>query len=713
MLIKNISIKNFRVYKDLFTLTFDNQNKENIHIISGENGFGKTTFLLALMWCLYGKQLPNVDDSLKSNIHKSGGYKQFLLNSLNSYQKNHLKKISTDKERKEIKKNGYSKNNTNLKKHSIFSIEMVFEKVVIPSILCDTVSIIRQFDCITEKENIQVLIDGKENELCKEIGHNIFINDFILNHEIARFFFFDSEKIISIAEISSETEKRKLNSAYNQVLGVKKYEELRDNLLKLRLRFRQKSNDVTGKKKLRNMISEKDNITKQINDINESISIHTNTINKIQEETNALLIELTKEGSPTSHEDFNRQKRLLEVLHEKDILLKSKFTDVLEMAPLAIVGDLLNKTLVQAKKEKENNDNTRLHNNQIDLITKIHKDLNNDIVNNDNINLDLEQIKYLKTRIWHILKTYIPDNKNCKNTDKNLLYLSKDQYLELSSIIDNIKGTFKIQFQYICDDYVKNKQIKNRTSRRISQEKLLSNNIAIQNLRNKKISMLNKQEKINKEITSLTINKGKLLRDLDKLKLSINKLSKTVSIDGMDSLKDKIAARLISNLENFLYELKNARKHSLEQRIKNTLNTLMHKKDFVKKVSIDINNDLIDIVLYDKNNQEIKTEVLSKGEQQLFATAILKSLVDESKISFPIFIDSPLQKFDKRHSETIINNFYPVISKQVVLFPLLHKELTLQEYDIMKPYINSTFKIFNNKGNSRIMEISKDKLFNN
>ena len=84
----------------------------------------------------------------------------------------------------------------------------------------------------------------------------------------------------------------------------------------------------------------------------------------------------------------------------------------------------------------------------------------------------------------------------------------------------------------------------------------------------------------------------------------------------------------------------------------------------------------INIRILNSKGEEIPKESLSMGEKQLYATALLKALVDESGIKFPVFIDSPLQKFDKYHSKNIIKEFYPAISEQVVLFPLLEKELS-------------------------------------
>ena len=154
-----------------------------------------------------------------------------------------------------------------------------------------------------------------------------------------------------------------------------------------------------------------------------------------------------------------------------------------------------------------------------------------------------------------------------------------------------------------------------------------------------------------------------------------------------------------------LLSLKQEKKYSLERRIKSVLNSLMHKEDFIGRVEVVINGEDMDIELYTTDDTHISKDSLSKGEQQLYATSILKALVDESGIQFPVFIDSPLQKFDKSHAAKIITEFYPKISKQVILFPLLYKELTLEEFDIMKPLINATYLIENNTTHSYFTQV--------
>ena len=142
------------------------------------------------------------------------------------------------------------------------------------------------------------------------------------------------------------------------------------------------------------------------------------------------------------------------------------------------------------------------------------------------------------------------------------------------------------------------------------------------------------------------------------------------------------------------------------------LNKLMHKNNFVSKVNVRIEDEVMDIDLIDQYDQIIDKDTLSKGEQQLYATALLKALVDQSGIDFPVFIDSPLQKFDKEHSSNVIQQFYPSISDQVVLFPLLEKELTKSEYELLKPHLGGVYLIENQSQGSSISKYPINELFN-
>ena len=166
MIIKNIKISNFRSYYGITNIDFNVNPKKNITLISGKNGFGKTSFLTALIWGFYGKLMSKVEDKYKTEIKSAGGYLKYIRQQFNRNQK----------------------------KDRVIKIEIDISDVMIPSIPCENVTVIRTFNVENNKENLEILIDGNTNELTKNVGFETFINDFILPREIAKFFFFDSEK---------------------------------------------------------------------------------------------------------------------------------------------------------------------------------------------------------------------------------------------------------------------------------------------------------------------------------------------------------------------------------------------------------------------------------------------------------------------------------------------------------------------------------------
>lgn len=90
---------------------------------------------------------------------------------------------------------------------------------------------------------------------------------------------------------------------------------------------------------------------------------------------------------------------------------------------------------------------------------------------------------------------------------------------------------------------------------------------------------------------------------------------------------------------------------------------------------------------------------------------LLSALVDETEIEFPVFIDSPMQKFDPKHTKNVLTKFYPNVSKQVILFPLLKKELTEEEYQYIQPIVNKSYLINNEKDGSHFVEVQPENLF--
>jgi DNA sulfur modification protein DndD len=684
MRINKITLNNFRIYKGQNTVVFKTiEGTKNITIIAGQNGFGKTTFLSALVWGFYGKLLSEVDEKYKREIYELGGYKKYANSLLN----------------REIKADKKLENN--------FSVEIEITDIYIPSVPCRKIIIKREYNLDKETEDTQILIDGFENELTNEVGSDIFINDFILPREIAKFFLFDAEKIVSLAEIKTIAEKRNLSLAYSEVLGISKYVHLKQTLENLRVKLRKKSASISDRNKLNILQDEVSKLEKLISLNQTKIATNASDIDRNKRLSEQYQEKLIREGNSMSVEEMVRQKKLRDTLKQNNIEIKAKLKELLELAPFAIAGQklkhLYNQVNLESKQKQNKLDNEYIQSKLKSIQQKVVTQLKSRKFP-DSINKEMSSI------ITDVFNSNVQEQKEI--LDKVLLDLSAQQSNEFITLYDNIKHSYNILFKQIVKEEKNTRIFLAKTLRKIANAESKDSDILAKKYKLEKA-------KVDKLIKDLNAEQNKLYEELGAFQQEfatktkvISELAKTVSLDEMDEKKDETTSRLIIELSEFILKFKTEKKYSLQNRIRKELQLLMHKENFIEDIAVEINEDIIDINLIDKNGDLIEKDTLSKGEQQLYATALLKSLVDESGIQFPIFIDSPLQKFDKRHSRNIITEFYPTISKQVILFPLLEKELTEKEYSLLTPYIAQTFIIENNDGKSTLVECESNQLFN-
>ena len=696
MIIKSITLGNYRLYEGKNIIKFRQDDDKPIFLISGENGFGKTTFLHSLIWCLYGRLITEVEAEVRKDIANSG-YNSFLRNNLNNNVKAKLDALDESK-KDAIKRRGYSSDNEDLKRLTTYYVAIEFEDVVIPSLPCTSLKVIRSYDMVTEKENVDILIDGVKNELTATIGSEVFINDFILNKDIARFFFFDSEQIVALAETNTTTEKRRLCSAYNEVLGVRKYEDLKKNLENVRLRFRKKSSDVASREKLVSMLNKQEELEKLVADKRDKLSNLESELIQLRSEDEAIQLQLMREGNDATSTEIARIEKLIETTKQKDEEYKHQLRQFIEYAPFAITGKLFKDTRDQIEYDFKLREakNDQLSRNLV--VSQITSDL---MLMFEHSTISSPEKSELILQVQDVLEKYKHDV-----TDENaLLSVTEQDYEEFLAIYNNLTTTYKSEFEHLAEDYKKNKLVLERNSRRLSNIQSKEKDELIKSIRTQKNQIEKTIAQKDAEIRQMHESIGEISQELATVSKLVSELSKKVSLDDSDAKKDVVAEQLIVELSTFLISLKLEKKYSLERRIKTTLNTLMHKEDFIGKVEVVIDGEDMDINLYSVDGKVINKDSLSKGEQQLYATSILKALVDESGIQFPVFIDSPLQKFDKSHATKIITEFYPQISKQVVLFPLLYKELTAEEYNVMKPLVKTTYLIKNDVTHSFFEEV--------
>ncbi len=694
MTIREIELNNFRIYKGKNKIELFPDGNRNLIIVSGNNGFGKTTFLMSLVWCLYGKNMGKVDELYRKEIDEKGGYSKYIGNSLN---------FAAQKE-------GETR----------FSVSVTFTDVEIPDTPCTEITIVRSYDSATNYDDeLEIYIDGKKNDLFtgskEEVAkeEEIFIRDYILPIEIAKFFFFDAEKIVSFAQINTPEQRRDLSLAYSQVLGIQKYEDLKNELVRIQDDYRKASAKPQEKREFNALIAdidfkegEIDRLTEEITNLEDDRVIKRHNSSELQSK-------LIREGDMMSADELvrlnNRKTELDTVLKDADDSLK----DLYSLIPFGLAGGLMAELSAQLETEKAYKQNKlQLEgvNDKTDVILGDIEDAKRKLP----FPIDIKTRNFYESQIRQLIKKHfynVSDESKFEHFS-TLHDFSQGQVEEFMRIIVKIKDS-KSSFESLINKYNKAKAELYTIEKNIREAEKKAESDYVQNLRTRK-------ENIDRQIDSIGEDIGKKQSEIETLKDQViahkkqkEILSKKINVSDQNRAVDNEATRLIHTIQKFLIRFKEEKKKALAKKLEAKLQSYLHKTNLVKKVIVDINGngDDVDICLFGYDNKKIDNSILSMGERQMFASALLSALVDETEIEFPVFIDSPMQKFDPQHTKNVLTKFYPNVSKQVILFPLLKKELTEEEYQYIQPIVSKSYLINNEKDGSYFVEVKPENLF--
>lgn len=694
MTIREIELNNFRIYKGKNKINLSPDGDRNLIIVSGNNGFGKTTFLMSLVWCLYGKNMGKVDELYRKEIDEKGGYSKYIGNSLNF----------------EAQKNGETK----------FSVAVTFTDVEIPDTPCTEITIVRSYDSATNYDDeLEILIDGRKNDLFtgskEEIAkeEEIFIRDYILPIEIAKFFFFDAEKIVSFAQINTPEQRKDLSLAYSQVLGIQKYEDLKSELIRIQDDYRKASAKPQEKLEFDGLISaikiKEESIQNLLDEID---NLEDDRVIK-RHESAELQSQLIREGDLMSIDELdrlnNRKTDLNTALRETEDGLK----DFYSLIPFGLSGGIMAELLSQLESEKAYKQNIlQLEgiNDKTDIILSDIEEARKDIT----FRIDYKTREFYETQIKQLIKKHFYngfDDSKFENFS-TLHDFSQGQIEDFTRLIVKVKDS-KSSFELLFNKYSKLKAELFSIEKRIREAEKKAESDYVQKLRARK-------EKLDREIDSIGEEIGEKRKEIESINEQViahkkqkEILSKKIDVADQNRAVDNEATRLIHKIQKFLIRFKDEKKKALAKKLETKLQSYLHKTNLVQKVIVDINGngDDVDISLYDYDDKKIDNSILSMGERQMFASALLSALVDETEIEFPVFIDSPMQKFDPLHTKNVLTKFYPNVSKQVILFPLLKKELTEDEYRYIEPIVSKSYLISNEKGGSHFVEVKPENLF--
>ena len=127
----------------------------------------------------------------------------------------------------------------------------------------------------------------------------------------------------------------------------------------------------------------------------------------------------------------------------------------------------------------------------------------------------------------------------------------------------------------------------------------------------------------------------------------------------------KYAAMSMEVLREFKTRLQRSKVSQLSSAITDCFKTLVGKESLIDRITID--GETLDITIIDVNDQPLLKNQLSAGEQQMFAVSVVWALALSSGYKAPVIIDTPMARLDSKHRENFVTRYLPAASSQVVV----------------------------------------------
>ena len=646
MLLESLTLCDFGLFRGEHAIDLNPRTKYNstrpIILFGGLNGSGKTTILTAIRLALYGKQALGFatsqrvyDEYLTSKIHRNPHSSVTLAGAY-------------------------------------ITLEFLFYKLGKPT----RYKIIRSWTISGKqvKETLTILQDGKPIPEFTQEQCQAFLNE-LIPLGVSELFFFDGEKIASLAEEGGDVA---LRDAIRKLLGLDIIERLKSDL---HIYIRRQNNKALPSetkaeleqyeaeyRELKHAIISEENISQEI--LPKLISA--------QEQRGRLEESLASKGGSwaLSRQSVKLQREKL--LAEKKQLEAEAREHLNGLYPLSLAPKLMQQLNVQLQQErtlKEWENVSKAFNHRLNRLNAVITEF----VPKQKTPDALQKVKGVFADLIAKPVSLKTVKLSHDLTEKDSLQLENWVQESLSRVKSQSKA-IQLRLNGLDDELGK---ISLQIERAPDQESLKSSVDAIK-AANDEILHLTAERNLHLELARRYTWKAiELVRKIRKLEEQL--MSGETQGAGTD-----LAKYSIDVLSDFAEEMTKRKIVKLEQEFARTFSHLARKTDAIVSAQIDPNT--FEVHLFNKSGKSISKQALSAGEKQIYAVAMLEALAKTSGRMLPIIIDTPLGRLDSQHREKLINNYFPQASHQVIILST-DTEVDMRLYDDLKKYVSHCYHI--------------------
>ena len=643
MHLTKVTLKNYGVYRDKVEFDLTTTPEKPVILIGGTNGAGKTTLFESILIGFYGQSYFDKKTTRKE-------YEKFLGNKVHRY-------LGT----------ATAADSTSIVVNFKFYHNGMVDDYTVDRTWYDNDGRLT--------EELKIKKNNKRLDSVEESQWQSFIEE-LIPKGIAKLFFFDGEKIVKMTE--DENEEIEIKSSFDSLLGLDIVEQLHSDL-RIHVMRNMKDDSKSINAQYDGFLEEKKGIVDDLERLERNIHEKTNKQFDLTPEIDEIEAKISKIGGgfASKREDLRIDQSSLQ---GTKTVLENELKSLLSGAmPFSLIPKQIKSMKTQIDKDSEI---TKKQFEKEILDSKLEKILA--VLDQKTLWKGIPNESKLKDSLNSKITKIFDSKKTLKEDATNLFNFSPLESMNILNLFDNLTSNVSKlekssnEFDKISD---KLNQIETALSNAPNDDEIAPLISKLKTLNGEQSMLMNEIDHLERKVTTQNTY----------LKMINSKIRNIVA----DQYKDKnagiqatLATKVQKVLDEYVLKLKEKKLQLLEVYLLEELQRLLHKENLITKVTID--KESFEITLYDKDENAIPKDLLSKGEQQMFATGVLLALAKTSGKPLPFMIDTPLARLDVSHRDNMIEKFFPYASHQVVIFST-DSEISEQYYQQLLPNLSRSY----------------------
>ena len=663
MRISLIKLKDFRQYYGEQILDFRGTDKDNINIVLGQNGEGKTGIFRAVIFSLFGETVLSGEEETTKRGHKKDIIHLVNFNKLEEEVDNPVKAY----------------------------VEVTFEHNDQKYIIKRSIIEMREMDgniiADDESEVEMTIIDSYGNVSPRKITDDLEVQNIlsnIIDKNLKDFFFFDGEKIENLSKPTKETRKE-VKTGIIKLLQIDTITKSIDLLKSMENKQNQKIKKNTSNTKLQSMREKLEELELKKNNLISDKETKENEIIECNDLINSFKEKLSQ------NKDI---KNIYEEIENLKLEKQSKF-------------DLLNSLNQRAQSIlKEQGGNLLLE----DYIISVKNFLEQDnIASEYSIRISIDLLDQILDDCKCICgRTFDKNSDNFRTLDELRHKFKKSEMNSFVSIFKMIINEYYQKKDYYEEEL---KNILRDTDEVDHQIELLQIRISnleerIQGYSSNETNLKeieNSLKKYENKVNKFEVEKQSITYEIDRVDEDIKGISKQI----VQEEKQELALKDDTKRRDYLKALKDGfssilSDYSTDMREKISVETTKIFKSLISQNDIDMVSNIVinedyEIQVYGWNGKLITSDV-SAGQRQIISLSFVTALAkvasgSTNKMNVPLFMDTPFGRISGTNRDNLIN-ILPELTKQWILL-MTDTEFTRAEEREFKSTkkINTIYKL--------------------